>query len=331
MRILSSITRCGVLVAVAGCGATPVQPDPPPAALELSCPAPIVREAASPNGRDVFFDVDAPAGGRAPVTVECAPASGSVFEIGETIVRCTATDTAMTQASCEFPVTVRVSQTLAKTKFTAFGDSITDGKVSLVPLVSLAGPDTYPYKLEQMLRERYPSQLFVVSNQGHSGEHTRDGAARIAAVLDEEKPEVVLLLEGINNINGFSTATQAAALRTMIVEAQRRGVDVIIATLMPVLPTSHIYKPGITSSRIEALNTEIFSLAAQYNLGSPVNLFAIFQAEPGLIGIDGLHPTIQGQTRIAEAFRDEIVRRYDVRSTSTSSLRFSTMRRIDGP
>ena len=29
-----------------------------------------------------------------------------------------------------------------------------------------------------------------------------------------------------------------------------------------------------------------------------------------LIGADGLHPTVEGQTRIAEAFRDEIVRRY---------------------
>ena len=41
---------------------------------------------------------------------------------------------------------------------------------------------------------------------------------------------------------------------------------------------------------------------------------------PNLIGLDGLHPTIEGQTRIAEAFRDEIVRRYD--GGSTTSLRF---------
>ena len=28
------------------------------------------------------------------------------------------------------------------------------------------------------------------------------------------------------------------------------------------------------------------------------------------MGSDGLHPTVEGQTRIAELFRDEIVRRY---------------------
>ena len=41
---------------------------------------------------------------------------------------------------------------------------------------------------------------------------------------------------------------------------------------------------------------------------------------------DGLHPTVEGQTRIAEAFRDEIVRRYGS-DMSTTSFRFSTMRR----
>ncbi len=39
-----------------------------------------------------------------------------------------------------------------------------------------------------------------------------------------------------------------------------------------------------------------------------------------LLGADGLHPTIEGQTRIAEAFRDEIVRRYDNKSTHVVSF-----------
>ncbi len=52
----------------------------------------------------------------------------------------------------------------------------------------------------------------------------------------------------------------------------------------------------------------------------------MFDANPELIGADGLHPTIEGQTRIAEAFRDEIVRRYGS-DKSTTSFRFSTMRR----
>jgi lysophospholipase L1-like esterase len=289
----------------------------------MSCPAAMVREATSPQGADVHFDAPTPTGGRAPYSVQCNPGSGNTFSIGETPVGCVATDADMAQASCGFGVTVRVSQTIAKTRFTAFGDSITDGKVSLVPLISLAGPDTYPFKLEQMLRERYPAQTIEVINRGLSGERTDRAFQRLTTVLDADKPEVMLLLEGVNAINALATSTQTAALRAMIVEAQRRGVDVIIATIMPVMPHARVYQPT-TPDKVRALNNQIFALALQYNLGLPVDLFAIFEANPQLIGVDGLHPSIEGQTRIAEAFRDEIVRRYD--SGSTTSLQYSALR-----
>jgi len=41
---------------------------------------------------------------------------------------------------------------------------------------------------------------------------------------------------------------------------------VIIATLLPMLPTSRLYR-STTSDKIQALNTQIVNLAAQYNLG----------------------------------------------------------------
>jgi acyl-CoA thioesterase-1 len=283
----------------------------------------LTREASSPQGTDVHFEAPTPTGGRAPNSVQCQPGSGSIFAIGETEVRCTATDADMAQASCGFAVTVRVSRTIAKTKFTAFGDSITDGKVSLVPLISLAGPDTYPFKLEQMLEQQYPSQTLFVVNQGVSGDTTRDGVRRLPSVLDSDRPEVLLLLMGVNAINGLTTSAQASNLRTMITMAQARGVDVIIATIMPVMPNARVYQPT-TPAKVRALNEEIFALAHRFNLGPPVDLFAIFEANPELMGMDGLHPSIEGQTRIAEAFRDDIVRRYG--SVSTTSLRYSTLR-----
>jgi lysophospholipase L1-like esterase len=290
----------------------------------MSCPIAVVGEATTPLGTDVHFDAPVPKGGREPYNVQCEPGSSSMFAVGETAVRCTATDAEMARASCEFGVTVRVSRTIAKTKFMAFGDSITDGAVSLAPLIMLGSPDTYPFKLEQMLLERYPTQPITVVNQGKGGEDTRQGARRLPGVLDADRPEVLLLLEGINNL-GASTTTQVNALETMIIEAQRRRVDVIIATVMPVLPTWRHHQPGTTLPKIQALNTQIFALAAKHDLGLPVDLFAMFDANPELIGADGLHPTIAGQTRIAEAFRDDIVRRYG--SDTSTTLRFSTMRR----
>jgi len=193
-----------------------------------------------------------------------------------------------------------------------------------------------------MFRERYPSQLFVVSNQGVSGERTDQGAKRLPGVLDLEKPQVVLILEGVNAGWVLSTSAQASSIRSMIVAARQREVDVILATVMPVRAEQFPSRPE-WNPRIIALNTRIKEMAVEFDLGPVVDLHALFAANMQLIGSDGLHPTAEGQTQIAEAFRDEIVRRYDQSSLdeardgrepierSTTSLRFSTMRSADGP
>jgi len=316
------VLLCGLLQLVA-CGAkNPIEPDPPPppGQLVMSCPAEIVREATTPQGTDVHFESPSPTGGRAPYNVQCEPGSSSVFPVGETTVRCTARDVDMLQAACSFAV--RVSRPLSRTKFLAFGDSITAGAISLAPLRMLDGPETYPFKLEQMLLQRSPPQAFVVHNRGFGGEDTRGGAERLPSKIKETNPQVVLLLEGINNVNGLTTDRQVTALRTMIRDAQRLDVEVIIATVMPVTPTFSQYR-STTIAKIQELNARIVQLANDEGLGPVVDLYSLFEMNIHLIGRDGVHPTAEGQTRIAEAFRDEILRRYDGRATM--SPRLSTM------
>ncbi len=325
MRFVWSLTIVCATVTTLACSGSPIQPPPPPPQIQISCPLPIVREATSPQGTDVHFDVPAPTGGHAPYTVECTPGSSSIFPIGETSVRCTATDADSAQASCGFPVTVRASQTLSRTRFVAFGDSITAGAISLQPLRMLGLIETYPFKLEQMLVSRYPSQTFVVSNQGVGAERTDQGARRLPGVLDAEKPEVVMILEGTNAAWLLSTSTQAASIRSMITSARDRGVDVIIATVMPIKAEQFPSRPEY-APRIIALNERIVQMASEFNIGPVVDLYALFHANMHWLGSDGLHPTLEGQTHIAEAFNTEIVRRYDVRSTT--ALRFPAMRRI---
>jgi lysophospholipase L1-like esterase len=240
--------------------------------------------------------------------------------MGETTVNCTAIDADMARASCMFAVRVGVSRMLSRTKFVAFGDSITDGVVRLVPLITLGRPESYPFKLEAFLSQHYPTQTFVVFEEGRPGERTTVGVRRLPTVLDTHKPEVMLLLEGVNAVRELSTSTQVSALRNMITIAQQRGVEVIIATVMPISPEREDDHRG-TASKIDALNARIPGLADEHGLGNVVDLFAIFKSNMHLLGSDGLHPTEQGQTRIAEAFRDEIVRRYESRATMTS--RFS--------
>ena len=62
------------------------------------------------------------------------------------------------------------------------------------------------------------------------------------------------------------------------------------------------------------LNTEINRLAQEFNLGPPVDLYALVHAEPRLIGRDDLHLTAEGYTKMAEKFREAIVSRYDQRT-----------------
>jgi lysophospholipase L1-like esterase len=326
MRLLSNITfHLAVLATVASCGGqNPIQPPPPPpppVEVQLACPTAIVREATSAQGTDVHFDAPTPTAGTPPFDVQCEPGSSSTFPIGETPVRCTATGADTAQASCGFTVRVIASRTIGKTKFMAFGDSISEGVVSLAPLVMLGPPDTYPFKLEQMLRTGYPTQEVVVANHGVSGERTNQGVLRLPGLLDAEKPEVLLLLEGVNAVRSLSAATQERHLQTMITAAKTRNVDVIIATVMPVAPNGKLQPASEYMAAIRALNTRIFQLANRNGLGDVVDLFALFDGNMHLLGADGLHPSIEGQTRIAEAFRDEIVRRYD--KSSTASFRVS--------
>ncbi|MDP1569776.1 MAG: Ig-like domain-containing protein [Vicinamibacterales bacterium] len=62
-----------------------------------------------PDGQAVSYAAPSATGADGPVTVACAPASGSVFPVGTTTVTCTATDTAGSTATTTFTVTVTLS------------------------------------------------------------------------------------------------------------------------------------------------------------------------------------------------------------------------------
>ncbi len=272
---------------------------------------PLVREATTPQGTDVHWDAPAPAGGRQPVNVRCEPASGSIFAVGESTVRCSATDAEMRQASCTFGVSVTISSPLGRTRFVAYGDSITQGQVRSVGFAAVIEPlESYPYKLEQILRSRYPAQDVIVVNAGFGGEVPAEGAARLPGVLDAEHPDVLLLQEGTNGLTTARVTSYGNHLRTMVSVARQRNIDVIIATLLPVGPPHTDSRPTKRDAIIQ-LNRRIEAIAAEFGVGPALDLYSAFEDNPGLLDFDGLHPTRAGYTRIAELFADEVIRRYD--------------------
>ncbi|HVL86561.1 MAG TPA: HYR domain-containing protein, partial [Candidatus Thermoplasmatota archaeon] len=73
----------------------------------LTTPAPLVVEAAGPDGAPTTFAVTATDNVDGALPVACSPASGTLFPLGESIVRCNATDANGNTASASFPVRVR--------------------------------------------------------------------------------------------------------------------------------------------------------------------------------------------------------------------------------
>ena len=232
--------------------------------------------------------------------------------MGSSPVTCNASDQASHTASCTFAVNVEAIPQLAKTKFLAFGDSITAGTTSPAPsILTLNVEDSYPTKLLALLSQRYQDQTIVVKNAGQAGEKIDEGRSRLSGVLDANDPQVLLLLEGANDLNtarGDAISTIIHGLEDMVGKAERRNIAVLLATFPPQNPVG---KRGNGANYVPELNQKIRALAADEG-AILVDLYAGFGGTwVGYIGEDGLHPTPHGYDRMAEIWRDKIQEVYD--------------------
>ena len=97
----------------------------------------------------------------------------------------------------------------------AFGDSLTVG-------VGATDRDSYPRVLAQL------SQRTVIS-AGVSGEETGAGRHRLARVLEETTPNLLILLQGGNDIlHNRNPQNVKQNLAVMVKLAQSKGIDVVL-------------------------------------------------------------------------------------------------------
>jgi lysophospholipase L1-like esterase len=187
----------------------------------------------------------------------------------------------------------------------AFGDSITAGTVTTFNglLRITIAPQSYPYKLKDLLADRHADQQIEVYNEGSPNEWAADGVTRLPERLTEDSPQVLLLLEGVNDINsGAGVDDTIANLQTMIGEAHNRGLVVFVGTLLPQRAGSQrAYAPGL----IQPFNEQLKAMVAA-NDATLVDLYTPFAADLSLLGPDGLHPTAAGYTKMAEIWADAI-------------------------
>jgi lysophospholipase L1-like esterase len=305
-----------LLLVSAGCGDSPA-PAPTPL-LSLVCPARV--DANSTTGGPVPVPVPAPttAGGSAPVSVNCnTPAQ---FPIGSTTVGCTATDSKQRTASCSFVVAVTGPPRLRFTNFLAFGDSITAGTESAPVSLGLdnLNPWTYTVLLRNRLAARYTLQTLIMWNEGSGGEFTTQGLIRLRPLLLQFRPEVLLLMEGTNDLLDGSRGADTAIvnLRQMIALAKSLNVQVALATVPPQRPNG-VRNRGAVAAIVPAFNDRIRALAASEGVVL-VDVHAAMRDNLNLIGVDDLHPTVTGFNVIADTFYEAIVRSFQAPAASAS-------------
>jgi lysophospholipase L1-like esterase len=359
-RILLAV---GLVALVADCS-NPTAGDPPPPVgpLVVSCPANVTVSGASGTGQTVAYSSPTTTGGTPPVTTTCSPASGTTFPAGTTPVTCTARDALSRSAVCGFTVTL-VSSHLAAMSFAAFGDSLTAGENSLEPpppgysanYQPTCGPATtaavrhaaqarpsyidlansYPTQLLAMLNSRFAGEAFTMDNEGLPGETAEDGVSRLSpCVFMTDHPNVLLLLEGTNDLDGFGyTPTPAEEktivgyLKTDVANAVTAGVPFIfVSTILPVTDCSpessncHVgpsvnVDASVANANINQTNALIrASISGATIVDGNAALFAADPTLASLIEIDGLHATPAGYTVLAQAFMNAIVNHIPITS-----------------
>jgi lysophospholipase L1-like esterase len=241
-------------------------------------------------------------------------------------VTCDAVDRANRDASCSFFVSVTRPRLVA-TRFLAFGDSLTLGVTSAAPTILLANrPDSYPFKLGALLTARYQTQTPESLNDGVGGETAARtpasqsvGRLRLPGSLDANHPEVLLLMEGTNDLlSGQSGADNALiALEEMVILGRARGARVLLATIPPQRAGGARNRDRV-AGMIPGFNDSIRQIAARQ--GVPlVDVYRALENRLDLIGVDDLHPTPQGYDVIAATFFEVI--RATLEESPSSAIR----------
>jgi acyl-CoA thioesterase I len=315
------LVALGVSLAAGSCGAGATGPTPGSSPIGLTCPAAFDVTSTGQSVTGVYSTPMA-SGGHPPVAVTCAPASGSTFPLGPTMVSCTATDAANQAARCAFVLTVVLAQQLSVTNVLAFGDSLTAGAESIGGQLVVDPSVAYPTDLQLLLGQRYTAQHIVVVDDGVVGETAVQGAARLPGELASHRPDVVLLLEGVNDLHGplpdGGIPEALSGINTMIQETRSAGIQILVGTLTPANPGA--LPPG-TAALIAPFNAQVIPLA-QANGATVVDLYSTFLTDvPDWIGPDGLHLTVSGYEEMAQLFFSAIRTNFEGRAAAVPPIR----------
>lgn len=197
----------------------------------------------------------------------------------------------------------------AQTRYIAFGDSITLGTGFDEPSRECPEECGYAPRLEALLDDAgMPSEVL---NAGLGGERTPEGLSRLPQVLAEEGGDVLLLMEGTNDVSrGISRETTLFNLNQMAARASDHGLSTIHSTLIPRIPSAQVDGENVVNQRTNWAIRELAfdrgrELADPFEVfGSHPNTFAELY-HPGAGDPVG-HPNAAGYDLLAGIFFDVI-------------------------
>jgi acyl-CoA thioesterase-1 len=163
------------------------------------------------------------------------------------------------------------------------GDSIAAG-------LGLTESEAFPAVVEQLLLQSGHSVRVV--NAGVSGDTSAGGLRRIDWILQQQPDLVVVELGGNDALRGQPLESIEANLRGIIGQAQASGAGVLLLGMD--VPTNYGPEYGAGFA----------ALYERVAADKGIELIAGFMREvgidPDLMQVDGLHPTAEGQRRLAE-------------------------------
>jgi acyl-CoA thioesterase-1 len=155
----------------------------------------------------------------------------------------------------------------------------------------IAVPSGWVALLQQRLRTQ---QLdYTVINASISGDTTASGLARLPRLLQEHKPEIVIIeLGGNDGLRGLSLEQMKHNIRAMIAKARAGGAKVLLVGIE--LPPNYGRK---YTERFQRIYRE---LASEQRVALVPSIMAGFATDHALIQSDGIHPNINAQPKMLE-------------------------------
>jgi len=180
-------------------------------------------------------------------------------------------------SGCNNPPPANISYLNEDATILAFGDSLTFG-------FGAKRQQSYPSVLSQLISRE-------VINEGVSGEESAEGLERLADLLDDYQPSLLILCHGGNDFLHKKPVNQLEDnIMAMIKMAQSQGISVLLIG---------VPKPGILLSTAELYQR----VAEKTQVAYEGDIIKDILSSPSLHS-DLVHPNAQGYQKLAEAIAD---------------------------